>query len=190
MNSRRMRAQSAMEYLMTYGWAILIIAVVLGALFSLGVFSGSALLGTTCIAQSGYLCSSMSFSHTYADIGLTFGQNTGTTWTGYVLGFAPQGIATTSGIPQIPANAYYTATASTTLPSGGSTTIAAASGINTVSSAGVLQIPANTGVGTQIVGTLWACYVTTGTITTSGVAFTALSGCNYVAVATLSAKAT
>jgi hypothetical protein len=32
-----------MEYLMTYGWAILIIAVVLGALFSLGVFNGSNL---------------------------------------------------------------------------------------------------------------------------------------------------
>ena len=28
-----------MEYLMTYGWAILIIAVVLGALFQLGVFN-------------------------------------------------------------------------------------------------------------------------------------------------------
>jgi hypothetical protein len=32
-----------MEYLMTYGWAILIIAVVLGALFSLGVFNGLSL---------------------------------------------------------------------------------------------------------------------------------------------------
>ncbi len=30
------KLQSAMEYLMTYGWAILIIAVVLGALFELG----------------------------------------------------------------------------------------------------------------------------------------------------------
>ncbi len=36
------KSQSAMEYLMTYGWAILIIAVVLGALFSLGVFNGSS----------------------------------------------------------------------------------------------------------------------------------------------------
>ncbi len=36
-----MRTQSAMEYLMTYGWAILIIAVVLGALFQLGVFNAS-----------------------------------------------------------------------------------------------------------------------------------------------------
>ena len=35
------RAQSAMEYLMTYGWAILIIAIVLAALFQLGVFSSS-----------------------------------------------------------------------------------------------------------------------------------------------------
>jgi hypothetical protein len=35
------RLQSAMEYLMTYGWAILVIAVVIAALFSLGVFNGA-----------------------------------------------------------------------------------------------------------------------------------------------------
>ena len=35
------KAQSAMEYLMTYGWAILMIAIVLGVLFSLGVFSNA-----------------------------------------------------------------------------------------------------------------------------------------------------
>ncbi len=40
---RKMKAQSAMEYLMTYGWAILIIAVVLAALFQLGVFNTGAL---------------------------------------------------------------------------------------------------------------------------------------------------
>jgi len=43
------KSQSAMEYLMTYGWAILIIAVVLGVLFQLGVFSGI----TTPKAQAG-----------------------------------------------------------------------------------------------------------------------------------------
>ncbi len=37
------KAQSAMEYLMTYGWAILIIAVVLGALFGLGFFNSANL---------------------------------------------------------------------------------------------------------------------------------------------------
>jgi YVTN family beta-propeller protein len=45
-----------MEYLMTYGWAILIIAVVLGALYSLGIFNGANFLGGTCIAAPGYLC--------------------------------------------------------------------------------------------------------------------------------------
>ena len=38
---RTSRLQSAMEYLMTYGWAILIIAIVLVALFSLGVFNSA-----------------------------------------------------------------------------------------------------------------------------------------------------
>jgi hypothetical protein len=41
-SKRFMKLQSAMEYLMTYGWAILIIAVVLGVLFQLGVFSSSS----------------------------------------------------------------------------------------------------------------------------------------------------
>jgi hypothetical protein len=39
---RNSKLQSAMEYLMTYGWAILIIAVVLGVLFQLGVFNSSS----------------------------------------------------------------------------------------------------------------------------------------------------
>ena len=37
------KQQSAMEYLMTYGWAILIIAVVLGVLYYLGIFNGQNL---------------------------------------------------------------------------------------------------------------------------------------------------
>ena len=35
------KAQSAMEYLMTYGWAILIIAIALAALYSLGIFNSN-----------------------------------------------------------------------------------------------------------------------------------------------------
>ena len=37
--TRFIKSQSAMEYLMTYGWSILIVAVVLGALAYLGVFN-------------------------------------------------------------------------------------------------------------------------------------------------------
>ena len=36
------KSQSAMEYLMTYGWAILIIAIVLVALFQLGIFNANS----------------------------------------------------------------------------------------------------------------------------------------------------
>ena len=51
------KIQSAMEYLMTYGWAILIIAVVLGALYQLGVFnSGSLGTSSSCLASTGFLC--------------------------------------------------------------------------------------------------------------------------------------
>jgi hypothetical protein len=39
---RRVKLQSAMEYLMTYGWAILIISVVLGVLFQMGAFNSSS----------------------------------------------------------------------------------------------------------------------------------------------------
>ncbi len=35
------RAQGALEYLITYGWAILIIVIIGGALFALGVFNPS-----------------------------------------------------------------------------------------------------------------------------------------------------
>ncbi len=41
--SGKNRSQSAMEFLMTYGWSILIIAVVLGAMFQLGVFNSANL---------------------------------------------------------------------------------------------------------------------------------------------------
>ncbi|MHA1867361.1 MAG: hypothetical protein ACTSVB_02005 [Candidatus Heimdallarchaeaceae archaeon] len=40
------KGQSAMEYLMTYGWAILIVIVVVAALYGMGVFSLKS--GVTC----------------------------------------------------------------------------------------------------------------------------------------------
>jgi len=38
-NEIKIKSQAAMEYLMTYGWAILIIALVLGVLYSLGIMN-------------------------------------------------------------------------------------------------------------------------------------------------------
>ncbi|MGI0141032.1 MAG: hypothetical protein ACREBF_00045 [Candidatus Micrarchaeales archaeon] len=51
------RAQSAMEYLMTYGWAFLILAIVIIALYQLGIFGlGGISTGTSCSGSVGYLC--------------------------------------------------------------------------------------------------------------------------------------
>ena len=47
------RSQSALEYMMTYGWAILIIVIVAGVLYSLGIFSPSSSIGTTITGFSG-----------------------------------------------------------------------------------------------------------------------------------------
>ena len=36
------KAQAAMEYLMTYGWAILIVVIVVAALYAMGVFTATS----------------------------------------------------------------------------------------------------------------------------------------------------
>ncbi|MFI5412927.1 MAG: hypothetical protein ACHQX1_03475 [Candidatus Micrarchaeales archaeon] len=73
---RAKKAQSATEYLMTYGWAILIVTIVLGAFYELGAFNGSNLLGSACIAVPGYYCQTPMLATTGL-LSFTFGQNTG-----------------------------------------------------------------------------------------------------------------
>ncbi|MCP3685074.1 MAG: hypothetical protein GY861_20625 [bacterium] len=50
------RAQAAMEFLMTYGWAILVVLVVIGALAYFGVLSPQNLLPEKCELQMGLNC--------------------------------------------------------------------------------------------------------------------------------------
>jgi len=95
---RKLRAQSAMEYLMTYGWAILIIAVVLGALFSLGVFNSASLVGTSCVPLSGYYCANPVLSTTGV-LTVTIGQATGTTYSNVVAYIVPSGSTFTTSDP-------------------------------------------------------------------------------------------
>ncbi|MBI3036442.1 hypothetical protein HYY73_01620 [Candidatus Woesearchaeota archaeon] len=45
---KSMKGQAAMEFLMTYGWAILVVLVVIGALSYFGVLSPSTLLPEKC----------------------------------------------------------------------------------------------------------------------------------------------
>lgn len=50
------KAQAALEFLMTYGWAILVVLAAIGALAYFGVLSPSNFLPDQCIATSGVGC--------------------------------------------------------------------------------------------------------------------------------------
>ncbi|MEM3236947.1 MAG: hypothetical protein QXV17_06320 [Candidatus Micrarchaeaceae archaeon] len=159
------KAQSAMEYLMTYGWAILIIAVVLGALFSLGVFSGSSLIGTACIAQSGYYCQNLVYHG--GNLILTFGQATGTNWGQTYITFVPSGYAyksyNTIYSPALSISSYNSL--GTSFSSGQTATVTIP-----------ITSPPGPAIGTPLTGYLYVNYT--------------ISGTSYVAqVATVSVKA-
>ncbi|MCL5238856.1 MAG: hypothetical protein M1286_00050 [Candidatus Marsarchaeota archaeon] len=165
-NRRFVKAQSAMEYLMTYGWAILIIAVVLGALFSLGVFSSGTLLGTSCIPAPGYLCSSPSIG-TSGNLSLSsFGQSTGSTI--YNIGIGCAATSSSTGLPgnslalvYIAANGAATATAANgpatgalTLTSGQTVALSGLKCFGTTAAA----LTSGQAIGTSFAGSLWMNY--------------------------------
>ena len=50
------KAQAAMEFLMTYGWAILVVMVVIGSLAYFGILNPSILLPEKCTLQMGLYC--------------------------------------------------------------------------------------------------------------------------------------
>ena len=44
-----MKAQAALDFLMTYGWAILLVILVAGALFALGIFDVGSMVGNRAV---------------------------------------------------------------------------------------------------------------------------------------------
>jgi hypothetical protein len=52
----KMKGQAALEFLMTYGWAILVVLVVIGALAYFGVLNPSMLMPEKCTLQTGFSC--------------------------------------------------------------------------------------------------------------------------------------
>lgn len=53
-NPRERKAQAAMEFLMTYGWAIMVVMIILGSLYAMGVFSPS--VPNSCKIDSPFNC--------------------------------------------------------------------------------------------------------------------------------------
>jgi len=70
------KGQSAMEYLMTYGWAILVIIVVIAVLFYIGVLNPRNVTPTTCTFQPGFSCVTF-ILRTNGNLSLIVGQATG-----------------------------------------------------------------------------------------------------------------
>jgi hypothetical protein len=173
-NMTTRKAQSAMEYLMTYGWAILIIAVVLGALFSLGVFNGNSILGTSCVAATGYLCQSPLYSHTTGFISVTLGQTTGTSWASTNIMFVPSGQAVSGGLPVTLTSAAFTAGLGNVMTSG----LSSGQSVALLIPDNIIALPT---VGTPATGTLWVQYVQS-----------SCAACTfqYAQIATLNVKAT
>jgi hypothetical protein len=62
------RAQAAMEFLMTYGWAILVVLAAIGALAYFGVLSPSNLLPEKCEFPSGLTCTETASTSVATDI--------------------------------------------------------------------------------------------------------------------------
>ncbi len=150
-----MKAQSAMEYLMTYGWAILIIAVVLAALFELGVFNGSNLAPQACIAQAGFVCKNPIY--TANGIGITFGQTTGRDYYGDWVFVAAQGEALNQN--GIPINFTCAVTSCVNAVPVGVLVPGQIVGVDfNASKFAHGQIPANAPIGTPFAGYVWLGY--------------------------------
>ena len=170
------KAQGSMEYLMTYGWAILIISVALGALFSLGVFGGVLLVGNSCAASPGYYCSGLSYSHLTGNVVVTVGQATGVNWASTAFLYAPTNAAMTANAPSV----MFANVISIGLVTGTTNTIAFP----------VASAPVPLGATTS--GEIWACYTTaTGSSVTANIGFcTSSATVYYTQIASMNAKAT
>ena len=189
------KAQSAMEYLMTYGWAILIIAVVLAVLFSLNVFNAGAQLGTACIGSPGYSCSAP-YLNSAGQLQLTLGLGTGAT--AYNVLFSCVSSANSLTASSLPYNAI-TATGGTyagaaaavgattntialgSIASGAQPTF---TGIQCWGTSGGSAIASGSPIGTSFTGSIWMAYQPA-----SGGAQLS-STYQYVKIATLSIKTT
>ena len=156
-----------MEYLMTYGWAILIIAIVLGALYLLGVFS--APVPTGCIVAAPYYCQNPIMG-TGGTLSFTLGQNSGSTE--YNIGLGCAATTTANGLPYTGSTTatsdgfYFLGTSGAvsgnTLPANTLTLSSGqqipVSGVQCWSSSGALESASGIAIGTGFTGKLWVNY--------------------------------
>ncbi len=101
-----LRAQGAMEYLSTYGWALLVVLILILALFGIGLFTAPT-SGSNCAATEDYSCSQLVLAKAGSDnisLSFVFGQNTGAPI--FNIGMACSASATAGGLPNPASNTF------------------------------------------------------------------------------------
>ncbi len=58
----RGKAQSGLEYLMNYGWAVLMIVIVLGILYAIGILNFSNITQQACTPATGFSCTNLTLN--------------------------------------------------------------------------------------------------------------------------------
>lgn len=103
------KAQSALEYLMTYGWALVVIVIVIAALFAFGVFE-SPTVGT-CTGLSKLSYSDHAVDLAGNQVTLRFGNGAGSTLQFDSVSFGGDFAGgTVSSVPNLSAGSYTTIT--------------------------------------------------------------------------------
>ncbi len=64
------KGQAAMEFLMTYGWAILVVLAAIGALAYFGILSPSKFLPNSCTLSGGFSCTQYKVTNTTVTLGI------------------------------------------------------------------------------------------------------------------------
>ena len=68
MVNRNKKSQAAMEFLMTYGWAILVVLAAIAALAYFGVLSPEKFLPEKCLIETGFTCISSKVESTQSTL--------------------------------------------------------------------------------------------------------------------------
>ncbi|MBI4448041.1 hypothetical protein HY643_03605 [Candidatus Woesearchaeota archaeon] len=93
----RKKGQAAMEFLMTYGWAILVVLIAIGALAYFGVLSPERFLPSSCTLVPGLGCGEFKVTSSVVTMGLTNGFGTDLTVNGLTLTPAGGSAVTAAG---------------------------------------------------------------------------------------------
>ena len=69
--NKNRKSQAAMEFLMTYGWAILVVLAAIAALAYFGVLSPEKFLPEKCLIETGFTCISSKIESSQSTIVLS-----------------------------------------------------------------------------------------------------------------------